>query len=59
MHLNKYTEVGKCGYCHSTKLNKGNSSWGIGTPRISVLDYETLKDRGWMRCGHYLYKVDL
>jgi hypothetical protein len=44
------TERGNdCGYCK--KKNPGHLQWGITTPKLSVVDYQKLMDRGWRRCG--------
>lgn len=59
MHLNKKTPGGSCGYCAGKKEDPGSASWGIGSPRLSVLDYQIMMDIGWRRCGTYVYKYDL
>ncbi len=59
MHLPKKRKHDKCGYCKSQKPNPGSATWGIGAPRLSVTDYQTMMDRGWRRCGTYIYKYDL
>jgi arginine-tRNA-protein transferase len=49
-----------CGYCKGNpkKKNPGHLQWGITTPKLSVVDYQKLMDRGWRRCGQYSYKFD-
>ena len=49
----------KCGYCKNAKPNPGNCTWGFGTFRLNSDDYQVLMDRGWRRCGQYVYKYDL
>lgn len=44
MHLNHFDPNSRCGYCKNKKENAGSASWGIGAPRLSVADYEILKD---------------
>jgi len=59
LHSNTKSKSETCGYCKATKPDPGSSTWGIGTPRMSTKDYEVLMDRGWRRCGTYIYKYDL
>lgn len=58
MHLNEKKEK-ECGYCKNNKQNPGSASWGISSPRLSSKDYQVMMDRGWRRCGQYIYKYDL
>lgn len=58
MHPNTKSSE-KCGYCKGLKPNTGSSSWGLGALRLSVNDYQVMMDRGWRRCGTYVYKYDL
>lgn len=48
-----------CGYCKGKKPDPGSCTWGFGTPRLAVDDYQLMMDRGWRRCGTYVYKYDL
>ena len=48
----------RCGYCGGKKENPGSASWGVGVPRLSVVDYQAMMDRCWRRCGTYAYKYD-
>jgi arginyl-tRNA---protein transferase len=59
MHLNEKGISEKCGYCGGKKENPGSATWGLGSPRLSVVDYQKLMDRGFRRCGTYIYKYDL
>ena len=59
MHLNDKDMRDTCGYCDSKKPDPGSAQWGIVSPRISVDDYQHMMDRGWRRCGTYIYKYDL
>lgn len=59
MHLNEKSSSERCGYCKGKKENPGSATWGIGSPRLSVDDYQKMMDRGWRRCGTYIYKYDL
>jgi len=59
MHLNEKRAGDRCGYCKNAKPDSGSATWGIGAPRISVADYQVMMDRGWRRCGTYIYKYDL
>lgn len=59
MHLATKSSNDTCGYCKSSKPNPGSATWGIGAPRLSVSDYQKMMDRGFRRCGNYVYKYDL
>ena len=60
MHKNETKKVDRtCGYCNSKKPNPGSVSWGTGALRLSVDDYQIMMDKGWRRCGTYIYKYDL
>lgn len=48
-----------CGYCKGKKENPGSATWGVGSPKLSTDDYQIMMDRGWRRCGTYIYKYDL
>ncbi|XP_065495411.1 arginyl-tRNA--protein transferase 1 isoform X2 [Caloenas nicobarica] len=43
----------RCGYC---KSETGNLSHGMWAHSMTVQDYQDLIDRGWRRCGKYVYK---
>ncbi|KAK2530683.1 Ate1 [Columba guinea] len=43
----------RCGYC---KSDTGNLSHGMWAHSMTVQDYQDLIDRGWRRCGKYVYK---
>ena len=59
MHLNEKSSSDKCGYCGGKKENPGSATWGLGSSRLSVVDYQKMMDRGFRRCGTYIYKYDL
>lgn len=60
MHKNEAKKVDRsCGYCKGKKENPGSVTWGTGALRLSVDDYQSMMDRGWRRCGTYIYKYDL
>ena len=59
MHLATKSPSETCGYCNSKKENPGSATYGIGAPRLSVVDYQKMMDRGFRRCGNYVYKYDL
>ena len=59
MHLNEKGLSENCGYCAGKKENPGSATWGLGSPRLSVVDYQKMMDRGFRRCGTYIYKYDL
>ncbi|KAG9508845.1 NAD-dependent protein deacetylase Sirt6, partial [Fragariocoptes setiger] len=42
----------RCGYCKKS----GSVSHGMMCDRLLVQDYQHLLDRGWRRCGNYLYR---
>ncbi|XP_074597311.1 arginyltransferase 1 isoform X2 [Brevipalpus obovatus] len=42
-----------CGYCKSS----GYCSYGMSAYQLNPDDYQKLIDRGWRRCGTYLYKT--
>ncbi|CAL8078011.1 unnamed protein product [Calicophoron daubneyi] len=44
-----------CGYCKGLS-EKQHTTWGMGTERLTVSDYQYLIDRGWRRSGTYCYK---
>ena len=48
-----YQQKSKCGYCQG---GLGSVSYGIGSDRMLVDDYERLMLTGWRRCGTYFYK---
>jgi len=41
----------------ANKDAEGWTEYKIGTPRLSIADYQLLMDRGWRRRGHKLVKV--
>ncbi|XP_030444555.2 arginyl-tRNA--protein transferase 2-like isoform X1 [Syzygium oleosum] len=46
-----------CGYCRSP--DRSSVSHGLWAHSLTVDDYQDLLDRGWRRCGSYLYKPDM
>lgn len=44
----------KCGYCKSG--GKTGASYGMVGRNITCEDYQNLIDRGWRRCGNFLYQ---
>ncbi|KAL4387254.1 hypothetical protein GQ457_09G030910 [Hibiscus cannabinus] len=46
-----------CGYCKSS--GRTSISHGLWAHSLTVNDYQDLLDRGWRRCGCFLYKPEM
>jgi arginyl-tRNA---protein transferase len=44
---------GECHYCKAP--NAKNISYGMNSDRMTVEDFQLLLDRGWARCGKWIY----